>query len=273
MSRAKRKEAVVFVVSDSSGASASHFLRATGELFAGMKVDEQRRTMVRTVRQIREIVREAAELDGCIVFTFASSGLREEMRHLTQQRDVPSVDLSGPLIAMLEGWSSIEPAREPSHADDQDWLAAVEFFRHCEDGQNPAKYLEAAVVLVGLSRTKKTPTNLHLAIRGIRAANYPLVLNVEPPAQLFQVEPKRVFVLTMQPGRLLEYRRHRHSRSGASDGDVYVDRTHILEECRMVGRILAANPLWRPIDVTGMGSEEAAGRIIQLMEEDGEPRR
>ena len=263
------KKWTVFIVSDSSGGSAAHLLRAHGELFKGMEVDDRSRTMIHTDRRIREIVKEASDCGGCIVYTFARLDLREEMRHQAAAHDVPATDVSGPLLEMLHQWSGIKPASEPSHVDNEDWYEAVQFFHSCEDGQNPRMFLKADAVLVGLSRTKKTPTCLQLGIRRVRAANYPLVLNIEPLRELFEVEPSRVFVLTMQPGRLLEYRRHRHSRSGASDDDVYIDRTHILEECRMVVKLLAQNPSWRQIDVTGMGSEEIAGRVIQLLKQNG----
>lgn len=266
MSAARRKQSLVFVVSDSSGASASHSLRAVGELFAGLHVDDRRHALVRTIRRIREIVYEAREHEGCILYTFASPELREEMRHLAQQNGVLAVDHSGSLIGMLEAHSGIRAAREPLHADDDHWLEAVQFFRHCEDGQQPQKLLEAEVVLVGASRTKKTPTNLHLVMRGIRASNCPLVLCVTPPRELFGVPRDRVFALTMRPSRLMEYRLNRMP-SSEHRSNLYVDRGHIILECRMVKRMITENG-WREIDVTSMGSEEVAGRVIEFLKTD-----
>ena len=269
MNAAKRNHVTVLVVSDSSGASASHTLGAASELFKGVRVIQRRHTMVESARRIREIVNEAEEAGAGILYTFANPELREEMRHRSHQHEVLSVDQSSPLIEMLSRLSGVEPATEPSHTDTDTWRDAVQFFLHCEDGQNPQKLLEAQAVLVGLSRTQKSPTCLHLAIKGIKAANVPLVLTASPPEELFQVEPQRVFVLSMRQTRLQEYRRTRLQRLGGPEDDSYVSRPSIIEECKMVSRLLDKNRGWREIDGTSMSSEEIAGRVIELLEVDG----
>ena len=269
MTAAKGERKLAFVVSDSRGALASHALRATLELFAGSSVNERRYTMVHTAKRIHEIVLEVAEVGGFILFTFAKASNREEMRHQCQQHNIPAVDLSGPLIRGLGEWLHVKAASEPQHKDDPDWLHAMEFFHACEDGQHPEKLLEAQVVVIGPSRVKKTPACLHLALRGLLPANVPLVPGVDPPAQLFEVNPGIVFVFTMRQGRLLEYRKHRLAALKAGGESAYVDPRQVAEELRTLDRLCAMHPRWRVVDVTSMGSEEAAGRIIELMRTNG----
>ncbi len=266
MDAAKKGKKTAFIVSDSSGALAWHALKAILELFGGVEVIRRRYVQVRSIKRIHDIVEEAKCEGACIVYTFANPDHREAMRHQTVQHAVPSVDMSGELITCLSDWLDLAPSREPPHNDDPHFLEALDFFDQCEDGQRPDLIPEADVVVVGPSRTKKTPTCRHLASEGVRVANVPITLETEPPSQLFEVAAERIFVLTMRPARLREYRLKRRDQLGIMEDDGYLDMRRIRDECEKVARLARTNG-WRLIDVTSTGPEEVAGQISELMGE------
>ena len=269
MHTAEKKERFVFIVSDSSGETASRAIKAALELFHGSRVTELRFPGVRTVKEIEEIVHEAASRSGFVLYTLADGSHREALRHIAQQNKVVAVDLFKELIPALSEYLHVEPAHHPSHEEDLRRLHAMEFFRKQEDGQNPDGLLKAEFVVIGLSRMTKTPVCMRLADNGFLAANVPLALEVTPPAELFRVPAGQVFVLTMQPGRLRQYRLQRISKLGVGDDDPYVDPQMIARETEHVRRLAAANPRWRVIDVTHRQVEETAAEIIHLSQSHG----
>ena len=258
---------VILVVSDATGETAERMVRSALVQFPGVEVDVVRHAQVRNADQVRTVVLQAAA-EGAILFhTLVSSELRGMMVAESRIHGVDAMDLMGPVLARLALFLEIAPKEQPglfrqlTEAKSRQ-LEAVEFaFRH-DDGKRPEELHQAEVVLVGVSRTMKTPTTLFLGYHGWFAANVPIVPGAALPAVLEEVPSGRVFCTRMSPGRLAELRRVRAEHLGLPL-DSYAALPAVREELRVAERI-ALEHGWRLLEVTGKSVEEVAGEIVGL---------
>jgi regulator of PEP synthase PpsR (kinase-PPPase family) len=226
-----------------------------------------RRRNVRTPEEVGAVVQEAKGGDALILHTLVAEETRGAMLSQTHLHGVDAVDLLGPVLDHLASHLRLAPLGKPgllaqsAEARTRE-IEAVEFaFRH-DDGRNMDDLDRAEVVLVGVSRSMKTPTNLYLAYRGWLAANVPLVPQISLPPQLLCVPRKQVFYLHMSASRLLELRRVRAQRDGIPQ-DQYASVESIREELRFAERTCLERG-WRKINVTGKSVEEVSREIILL---------
>lgn len=259
---------VVFAVSDSTGETAERVVQSALVQFEGAPARVVRRGNVRTRKQLRAVVREAASHDSVIVHTLVSNDLRRFMLAECRSQGVDSLDLMGPVLDRLATHLKLTPQEEPGllrqlvEARARE-IEAVHFaFRH-DDGQNAHELSRAEVVLVGVSRTMKTPTALYLGYRGWFAANVPIILGMDPPPELLSMPSRRVICLVMSPSRLQELRRARIDNLGVP-AETYTSLENIREELRY-SQQLSVNRRWRRIDVTGKSVEEAAREVALLL--------
>jgi regulator of PEP synthase PpsR (kinase-PPPase family) len=267
----------VFAVSDGSGETAERLALSALTQFEGAAVEEAaveeaavmiiRRGEVRTAEQVRDVVREATD-GGIILHTLVSDELRRLMVAESRLRGVDSLDLMGPMLDRYATHLHLTPQQKPglfkqrAEAKSRE-IEAVEFtFKH-DDGRNVHELDKAEIVLVGVSRTMKTPTTLYLAYRGWFAANVPIVVEVPPPATLLTLPKRRVFCLRMNPGRLREMRLTR-AGSEAIPAETYASAEQIAKELRFCQR-LCLEQGWQSIDVTGKSVEEVSREIIALV--------
>lgn len=264
----------IFAVSDGTGQTAEGVVRAALTQFDNSLVRIRRIGGVRTPAQVRAVVQEAAQAGGFIVHTLVS----EEMRHvmLTQGRaaDVTTIDLMGPLLARLSELLATQPRAQPGlfQPFDSAYLQridAIDFTVRHDDGRNIDDLERAEIVLVGVSRTSKTPLSIYLAYRGWRVANIPIVLGVEPPAKLFELPRRRVVGLIIKPERLSELRKARLEHIGTPLRG-YADLEYIQEEARYAYQIYARRPDWPLVDVTSKPIEETASEVVSLISRSGE---
>jgi regulator of PEP synthase PpsR (kinase-PPPase family) len=259
----------ILVVSDATGETAERMLRAALIQFPQAEVNIVRRKNVRSTEQIRAVVEEAVGFRAMILHTMVAHRARGELLTEARRRGVDSLDLLGPVMDHLATQLRLTPQEKPGlfrqlvEARSRE-IEAVEYaFRH-DDGQNSDELDRAEVVLVGISRTMKTPTMLYLAYRGWFAANVPLVQQLDPPAALLAVPASKVFCLLMSAERLIELRRVRAQREGiplAGYATVEAIRSELLyatELCRRRG--------WHTIDATSKSVEEVGREIIALMD-------
>ena len=265
----------VFAVSDATGETAERVVRSALVQFEDAPAVLVRRGNVRTTKQLRAIVREAAGKNSVIVHTLVSNELRRAMLAECRSRGVDALDLMGPVLDRLATHLELTPQEKPGllkqliEARARE-IEAVHFaFRH-DDGQNADDLSRAEVVLVGVSRTMKTPTALYLAYRGWFAANVPLILGIALPPALLAMPPEKVVCLVMSPSRLHELRRVRAEHFGAPM-DTYTEPARIREELRH-SQHLAVQRGWRRIDVTGKSVEEVAREIAFLLPTEDETR-
>jgi regulator of PEP synthase PpsR (kinase-PPPase family) len=145
-------------------------------------------------------------------------------------------------------------------------VAAIEFTLNHDDGRNISSLEEADVILVGISRTSKTPLSMYLSLEGIKVVNVPIVMGVALPEKLFQLDQRKVFALTIDSDALFQIRKNRLSRLGLSndEGD-YADLSKVTEEIEWANRIFAENKRWPIFNVTGKALEETAAEILKLL--------
>jgi [pyruvate, water dikinase]-phosphate phosphotransferase / [pyruvate, water dikinase] kinase len=260
----------VFVVSDATGDTAQRMVRAGVVQFQDAPVRLVRRAHVRTPRQVHAVVHEARGQEAIVIHTLVSDELRRVMRAETRTHGVDALDIMGPILERLTTHLKLAPQEKPglfqtlSEAKARE-IEAVSFaFRH-DDGQNAQNLERAEVVLVGISRTMKTPTMLYLAYRGWFAANVPLVPGLPPPKELLAVPSDRVFCLTMTPERLQQLRRVRADEESiplhpyTSLDQIRTELAYVDDLCR--------KQHWQRIDATGKSVEEVAREVIGWLEE------
>lgn len=226
------------------------------------------RGQVDTAEHVKAVVREAAEHNAPIVHTLVSSALRVLMLEECRLHQVEAVDLMGPVLGRLANLLKLSPLQQPGilkqlvEARTKE-VEAVEFaFRH-DDGQHPEELGRAEVVLVGISRTMKTPTTLYMAYRGWFVANVPIVPNSPLPEELFSVPAERVFCLDISAGRLVDLRRTR-ANALKMPAEPYASLEQVRWELTQA-RELCNEHRWRRVDVTEKSVEEATREILALL--------
>jgi hypothetical protein len=259
----------VFAISDATGATAERVVQAALTQFEGAEVEITRHGGVRTAEQVRGIVQEAAEKKGFVVHTLVSAELRRLVLREGRRQGVETIDLMGPLLARLTAVLATTPLAEPGlfRPFDDAYLARIDAIRFTvdhDDGRNTHELERADLVLVGVSRTCKTPTSIYLATQGWRVANVPLVLGIEPPKSLFKLPRRRVVALTVEPERLAVLRKPRVERLGTS-GRGYATLDFIRRELVYAYEILGRRPDWPIVDMTAKSIEEAAAEITHLV--------
>lgn len=259
----------IYTVSDASGTTAERVVKSALLQFDAENVEVIRIGDIRTKEQVCQIIAEAARHKGIIVHTLVS----EELRHLmvTEGRtmDVTTIDIMGPLLVRLSEMFSLKPKGIPGGMTpfDRGYLERIEAIdytvRH-DDGKNPHELYQAEIVLVGVSRTSKTPLSFYLAYRGWKVANVPIVLGVEPPAELFELPKHRVVGLVIRPERLVELRRARLERLGTLPQG-YADLEYVNQELTYAYEIFDRRRDWPLVDVSLKPIEESASEILSLL--------
>ncbi|MGD0267074.1 MAG: pyruvate, water dikinase regulatory protein [Candidatus Methylomirabilota bacterium] len=269
LSRARRPAVrQVVVVSDATGRTAEMVVRAALVQFRGADVQLHVRARVRTAAGVRAAAREASTLRGLIVHTLVSPELRNLMLTEGRARGIPTIDLLGPLLLRLEDLLRLQAMAKPGlfREMDQEYrrrFEVVEFAVKHDDGQDPRGLHQADVILVGVSRTSKTPLSMFLAGRGLRVANVPVVHNLPLPEELGRVDPRKVVALTIKPERLLELRRARLQRMETPPKFPYADPRQIWVELDYA-YVQFNRTGWPVVDVTDKSIEEVAAEILVL---------
>jgi regulator of PEP synthase PpsR (kinase-PPPase family) len=259
---------LIFVISDATGETAEKMVRAALLQFSA-QVQLRMYTRVRLEAEMRSIVNRAKQMKALVVFTVVSNAHRALLRRLCDDENVDAVDLIGTLMAKLSSYLGAQPKGVPGllHTIGDEYfrrIEAVEFTVRNDDGREPRNLPKADLVLVGISRTSKTPLSTFLAQKGLKVANVPLVLGIDPPAELFQIDQERVFGLTVKAEALLQIRQARLRHLGMPADTSYGQREHIQQEIAYAQSIFRQQPSWPVIDITGKAVEETAADILRI---------
>ena len=259
----------IFAASDATGTTAERVLQAALTQFDASMIEVNRFGGVRTPEEISEIVQEAAMKQGFIVHTFVSAELRQVILKEGREHNVTTIDLMGPLLARLAELVATPPRSQPGLFNPFDpgylkRIEAIDFTVHHDDGQNFHELDQAEIVLIGVSRTSKTPLSFYLGYRGWKVANVPIILKIEPPTELFALPRNRVVGLVVQPERLSGLRKVRIERMGTYGKD-YADLEHIHKELDYAYRIFERRRDWPLVDVTTKSIEETANEVVALL--------
>ncbi|WP_071395801.1 pyruvate, water dikinase regulatory protein [Bacillus tuaregi] len=262
------KMPVIYVVSDSVGETAELVTKAALSQFDGSDIIIKRFPFVEDETNVDEVISLTKYEDGMIVFTLVRPEIRQYMREAAAKAGIVAYDIIGPLIDQIQVLTGKAPLFEPGliHKLDEEYfkkVEAIEFAVKYDDGRDPRGIIKADLVLIGVSRTSKTPLSQFLAHRRIKVANVPIVPEVDPPDELFTISPKKCFGLKISPEKLNGIRRERLRTLGLNDDATYAKVERINEELQYFEKLVEriGCPV---IDVTNKAVEETANIIHNI---------
>ncbi len=263
---------VIYVVSDSTGETAERVTRATLLQYPDHKVRLRLERRLRDRRGLTSVLERAAFEGAMVVFTLVRPELRDHFNEEATRLNVRHVDVIGSLISQIGFHLEADPmniptAEMPLSAEYFRRVEAIEFAVKSDDGKEPRNLHKADLVLVGVSRTSKTPLSTYLAGRGLKIANVPLVLGVEPPDELYALPGYRVIGLTIGVDQLMDIRRQRLQQLGMPTDANYGLRDHVKAELEYAHDIFRAHPDWMIVDVTNCAIEETATIILEALKD------
>jgi regulator of PEP synthase PpsR (kinase-PPPase family) len=257
------------LVSDSTGETLTTIAKAAAVQYSAVRPIEHVYPLVRTRRQIDRVLQEIASAPGIVLYTVVNRALTEEIEARCRELKIPCLHVLEPIMKVFESYLGAPqtPIVAGQHVLDADYfrrIDALNFTMAHDDGRLPDDLNDADIVILGISRTSKTPTSIYLAQRGYKTTNLPLVPSLTLPPQL--TEPHGAFVvgLVASPERIAEIRRNRVRSLSDRNLDEYVDK-HVIAQEIAYSRRLCARYGWPVIDVTRRSVEETAAAILQYM--------
>ncbi|MBX3023233.1 MAG: kinase/pyrophosphorylase [Bdellovibrionales bacterium] len=265
-------QATIFILSDGTGETAATMIRAALVQYASQDINIVRCKNVRTEEQIDSLIEDVYNRKGLIVFTMVSPQMSRKVVETAAQRGLAAVDLMGPMLAALDTYFGINSSDTHTvgllrAVDDQYFkrIEAIEFTVKHDDGKTLTHLDQADIVLVGISRTSKTPLSIFLSHKGWKVANIPVVLNTPLPPELFKIDQRRIVGLTIDPESLTRIRKKRLEKFGQDPGGEYANMGHIQQEIEYVSQLFKANRRWPVFDVTDRALEETAAEIVRVV--------
>ncbi|MGF1461741.1 MAG: pyruvate, water dikinase regulatory protein [Maricaulaceae bacterium] len=261
----------VHLVSDSTGETLASVMKASIAQFDNVIPIEHLYALVRSTRQLDRVLSEIEAAPGMVLYTIMNDELRESLERRCGELGMPHVSVLDPILAAFSrylGAAASQKAGAQRVLDDQYYrrIEALNFAMTHDDGQGVRDLYDADVILVGVSRTSKTPTSVYLANRGVKAANIPIVPTSPLPEEIFELKKPLIIGLTTSPDRLVQIRRNR-LLSLAEDRDTsYVETESVKDEVAYARRLFSKHQ-WPVIDVTRRSIEETATKILLLITE------
>ena len=263
----------IFIVSDSTGDTAEAVVRAGLAQFDNYLVNVTTYPHVVDEKRIEAVIRLAVRSEALIVHTLVDSIVRGHVIAAAAAHRVECVDLIGVLLGRLsEHLGGLEPREIPglkTGLGDEYFrrIEAVEFTVRHDDGAEPRHLHKSEIVLVGVSRTSKTPLSTYLAQKGWKVANVPIVTGIDLPPELFEVDQDKIFGLTIEPEVLHAIRMARIRNLGLNANSTYGNLDHIYNELETAHEVFRRNPRWPVVNVTHRAVEESAGVILKTLHE------
>ena len=219
--------------------------------------------------RIIDVVQKVKNVGGIIVHTMVNTPLRKRLIKECEEQGVRHVDFMGPLADFLEEELGLQSVNVPGlyrriNSQYYHRIEAMEYTLNHDDGLNPGRLLEAEIILIGVSRSGKTPLSVYMSMFGWKVANVPLVKGIEPPQELFEVDPKRVFGLSIGLSHLISQRHKRLEQMRNTSNKNYVDQIAVREELRFANFIFEKGNFTK-INVTNKPVETSANEIIGLV--------
>jgi regulator of PEP synthase PpsR (kinase-PPPase family) len=262
----------VYILSDGTGETASTMIRAALVQYQDQEVNIVRCKNIRTREQVESAMDDIAKERGFIVHTVVSPQLRSHITELAQTRGLHTVDLLGPLLLQLDLYFGVSGPNDHEAGilrtvDERYFrrIEAIEFTVKHDDGKMTGYLEQADIVLVGISRTSKTPLSIFLSHKGWKVANVPLVMNTPLPPKLFEIDQRRIVGLTIDPESLARIRKKRLEKFGQDPGGEYASMAHIQKEIEFASHIFSQNRRWPVFDVTDRALEETAAEILRVV--------
>ncbi|WHY84155.1 pyruvate, water dikinase regulatory protein [Neobacillus novalis] len=263
---------VVYVISDSVGETAEFVVKAVATQFNGGQVDIRRNSYVEDIEDIEDVILLAKKEHSIIAYTIVIPDLKDYLDRRALEEGILAVDLLSPLMNAFVTRFNKPPHHRPGlmRKLDEEYfrkIEAIEFAVKYDDGRDPRGITKADIVLVGVSRTSKTPLSMYLAHKRFKVANVPLVPEVPPPDELFEIPRKNCIGLIISPDKLNEIRKERLKALGLASQANYASFERILEELDHAEKIMkrVGCPV---IDVSNKAIEETAGLILDILKKE-----
>ncbi|WP_026893665.1 pyruvate, water dikinase regulatory protein [Clostridiisalibacter paucivorans] len=266
------KEMVIYVLSDSIGETAEQVAKAAVSQFALTSYEIRRFPYITDEEQILEVMQEAKQEKCLILFTIVVETLRNFLISKAREKGITAIDLMEPILDGVKSVVGFSPKREPGlirKLDEKYFrkVEAVEFAVKYDDGKDTRGIRKADIVLIGVSRTSKTPLSMYLAHKNIKVANVPLIPEVPAPKELYDIDPKHIVGLTANPLKLNEIRQERLKALGLSNSANYASMDRILSEIEYAEELMKKlNCI--VIDVSNKAVEETASIILEMIRND-----
>jgi [pyruvate, water dikinase]-phosphate phosphotransferase / [pyruvate, water dikinase] kinase len=260
------------LVSDATGETIITVARAAAAQYANVSPVEHIHPLVRTHKQLDRVLTEIEHSPGIVLYTLLEADLSERLVTKCKEIGVPYLSILGPVLQLFQSYlgGETKPRVGAQHTLNTEYFKRIDALNYTmlhDDGQHTDGLEDADVVLVGVSRTSKTPTSIYLANRGVKTANIPLVPGVPVPPQLEALTKPLVVGLTASPERIVQIRQNRLLGLRAEhDADQYVDRQAVAEEVAFA-RKLCGRHNWPIIDVTRRSIEETAAAVMAFLAE------
>jgi regulator of PEP synthase PpsR (kinase-PPPase family) len=256
------------LVSDATGETLIAVSRAAAAQYQGIVAIEHVYPLVRSEAQLDRVIAEIEESPGIVLYTLVDPPLSEKLEAACREHGSPCLSVLAPVLTLFQSYLGAQSTPKPGaqHVLNADYFKRIDALNYTmmhDDGQVTTDLEEADVILIGVSRTSKTPTSIYLANRGIKTANVPLVPGVPPPDSLSRLSRPLVVGLVASPERIVQIRQNRLLALNADESTPYVDRDAVAEEIATSRRLCARNG-WPVIDVTRRSIEETAAAIIDL---------
>jgi len=261
----------IYVLSDSTGETAERVIRAALSQFYDEDVRVHRLFKVSTQSDVKQALSVAARTPGLVVYTLVDPVLSEVVERVAEECGLVTVDLLSPLIYSMSRYLGAPSREKPGllHRIDTDYyrrVEAVNFTVKHDDGQETRYLHKADLVLVGVSRSSKTPLSMYLAHKGYKVANVPIVFGIAPPEELFEIDQTKIVGLLIDPKRLVEIRTSRLINMRQSPRGSYNDYQQVEEEVSACRQLYRKHPEWYIVNITNKSVEEAASEIMRRME-------
>lgn len=261
---------IIFTVSDGTGETAVNIVRAIKVQFADSEIHLERFNKIRSRQTLEEILIAATQKRAILVATLVDPELRIFLISRSMQLGVRVIDVLYPLLETLSEQLGKKPSAIPGllRQLDEDYfkrISAIEFTVRHDDGILNNELKEANIILVGVSRTSKTPLSMYLGHKGYKVANIPIVAGINPPSELFEIDQNKIIGLIIDPARLAEIRSARVNVLGSSNLGNYADIDKIFDELEWSRELFRKHKRWPVLDVTGKALEESAVEIEKII--------
>jgi [pyruvate, water dikinase]-phosphate phosphotransferase / [pyruvate, water dikinase] kinase len=260
------------LVSDATGETLTTVARAATAQYTKMSPVEHVYPLVRTQKQLDRALSEIEEAPGIVLYTLLEEDLVKRLEDHCRELSLPCLSILGPVLQLMRSYLGTETSHRvgAQHTLNADYFKRIDALNYTmlhDDGQHIDELEQADVVLVGVSRTSKTPTSIYLANRGIKTGNVPLVPGIVVAPQVERLARPLVVGLFASPERIVQIRQNRLlGLKSHHDDDQYIDRKAVAEEV-MLSRRLCAKHNWPIIDVTRRSIEETAAAVLKLLAE------
>jgi regulator of PEP synthase PpsR (kinase-PPPase family) len=260
------------LISDSTGETLITVARAAAAQYSRIMPVEHVHPLVRTQKQLDRVLNDIEEMPGIVLYTLLQENLAARLEEKCRGLGLPCLSILGPVLHLFQAYLGAESTHKvgAQHTLNAEYFRRIDALNYTmmhDDGQMPDDLEEADVVLIGVSRTSKTPTSIYLANRGVKTANVPLVPGVVLPANVEALNHPLVVGLYATPERIVQIRQNRLLGLRAHrDDDKYIDQQSVAEEVS-ASRRLCARHNWPAIDVTRRSIEETAAAVLALLTE------